>query len=124
MIGGPSSFGAGGWKGTPVAEILPLELDPPKQLILPQAALVLVLDRSGSMNRPVAGARASQQEVANRAAATAIESLRGDALVGVISFSSTARVVVPLQLNSDRRALGERILHVTNRRATALAIGA
>jgi hypothetical protein len=56
---------------------------------LPQAALVLVLDRSGSMNMHVAGARATQQQVANEAAALAIESLRAESLVGVVVFEAT-----------------------------------
>ncbi len=31
MTGGPSPFGAGGWIGSPVAEILPVDLDPPQK---------------------------------------------------------------------------------------------
>ena len=36
MIGGPNSFGAGGWIGSPVAEILPVDLDPPQKKQLPK----------------------------------------------------------------------------------------
>ncbi len=43
MTGGPSSFGAGGWIGSPVAEILPVDLDPPQQKKLPKGALVLIM---------------------------------------------------------------------------------
>ena len=32
MVGGEQSFGAGGWNGTDVEDVLPLELDPPKEL--------------------------------------------------------------------------------------------
>ncbi|MFK7959193.1 MAG: VWA domain-containing protein [Phycisphaerales bacterium] len=97
VIGGSQSFGAGGWAGTPIASILPLDPDPPKDMVLPTAALVLVLDESGSMARPVAGARATQQELANEAAARAVESLRSETLVGVIAFSSAPQTVVRLQ---------------------------
>lgn len=43
MTGGPSSFGAGGWIGSPVAEILPVDLDPPQKKQLPKGALVLIM---------------------------------------------------------------------------------
>jgi uncharacterized membrane protein len=109
MIGGGQSFGAGGWNGSPLEAVLPLELDPPQELILPTAALVLVLDKSGSMNRPVSGARANQQQVANEAAALAIESLRAHSLVGVIAFDTSGHVVVPLQRNADPPAVARTV---------------
>ena len=43
MVGGPQSFGAGGWIGSPVAEILPVDLDPPQKKQLPKGALVLIM---------------------------------------------------------------------------------
>jgi uncharacterized membrane protein len=43
MIGGPQSFGAGGWIGSPVAEVLPVDLDPPQKKQMPKGALVLVM---------------------------------------------------------------------------------
>ena len=43
MAGGPQSFGAGGWIGSPVAEILPVDLDPPQKKQLPKGALVLIM---------------------------------------------------------------------------------
>jgi Mg-chelatase subunit ChlD len=109
MAGGTDSFGAGGWNGTAVEQVLPLELDPPKELRLPTAALVLVLDKSGSMNHPVAGARATQQDVANEGAALAVESLRSESMVGVVTFDFGAHTLVPLQRNDDPRQIAEKI---------------
>ncbi len=109
MIGGRRSFGAGGWNGTQVEAVLPVELDPPRQLRLPTTALVLVLDKSGSMKRRVAGARATQQQVANEAAALAIESLRSDALIGVVTFDAFAREWVPLQRVDEAGAIANRV---------------
>ena len=43
MIGGPQSFGAGGWIGSPVAEVLPVDLDPPQKKQMPKGALVLIM---------------------------------------------------------------------------------
>jgi Ca-activated chloride channel family protein len=43
MTGGPNSFGAGGWIGSPVADILPVDLDPPQKKQLPKGALALLM---------------------------------------------------------------------------------
>lgn len=43
MTGGPKSFGAGGWIGSPVAEILPVDCDPPQKKQMPKGALVLIM---------------------------------------------------------------------------------
>lgn len=43
MIGGPETFGAGGWIGTPVADALPVRLDPPQQRKMPKGALALLM---------------------------------------------------------------------------------
>jgi len=43
MVGGDTSFGAGGWIGSPVAEILPVDMDPPQKKQLPKGALVLIM---------------------------------------------------------------------------------
>lgn len=113
VVGGGNSLGAGGWNGAPLEPILPLELDPPADLVLPQAALVLVLDKSGSMAFSVAGARrSSQQQIANEAAAAAVESLNARSLVGVIAFSDGARTVVPLQRNEDADRIVNEILAI------------
>lgn len=109
MVGGERSFGAGGWNGTVLEEILPLELDPPREARLPEAALVIVMDKSGSMNQPVAGTRSSQQRVANEAAALAIESLRSESLVGVVTFDFTAHVHVPLQRNDNPKEIADKV---------------
>ena len=43
MIGGPESFGAGGWIGSPVAKILPVDMDPPQKKVMVKGALVLIM---------------------------------------------------------------------------------
>jgi len=43
MSGGDQSFGAGGWIGSPVADLLPVDLDPPQKKVMPKGALVLVM---------------------------------------------------------------------------------
>jgi uncharacterized membrane protein len=43
MVGGPDSFGAGGWIGSPLADVLPVDLDPPQKKQMPKGALVLLM---------------------------------------------------------------------------------
>lgn len=43
MLGGPESFGAGGWNDSEVAKILPVRLDPPQTRQIQRGALVLIM---------------------------------------------------------------------------------
>ncbi|MGB1072381.1 MAG: hypothetical protein ACPG1Z_12000, partial [Planctomycetota bacterium] len=43
MVGGSDSFGAGGWKGTPVEEALPVTMDIRQRKIIPNGALAIIL---------------------------------------------------------------------------------
>lgn len=123
MGGGPNSFGAGGWLGTPVAPLLPVLMELPRALQQPRAALVLVIDKSGSMAYPVAGARTTQQQLANEAAALAIESLAARSLIGVVAFDHDAQVVVPLQPNDDPQAIADAVRRIRPQGGTDIASG-
>jgi Ca-activated chloride channel family protein len=101
MVGGPESFGAGGWRGSVIEPVLPVQLDIPERLVVPEAAIVFVLDNSGSMSRGVLGSARSQQQIANEAAARAVQTLDPQDLVGVVAFNSSARVVEELGRNRD-----------------------
>ena len=43
MLGGPESFGAGGWIGSPIEDALPVRLDPPQKRQMPRGALAMVI---------------------------------------------------------------------------------
>ncbi|HYD00722.1 MAG TPA: VWA domain-containing protein [Phycisphaerales bacterium] len=117
MVGGPpptaNSFGAGGWKGTPIEPILPVTLDLPDRLVMPSTAVVIILDSSGSMAHRVMGSSATQQQIANRGAAAALSALDKQDLVGVVEFSSRASWVVPLHANDDPQRTAEKILAIS-----------
>lgn len=120
MIGGPDSFGAGGWKGSPLEPLLPVRLDLPEQLIQPDAAIVFVIDNSGSMGSLVLGTASTQQEIANHSAALAIMALDRRDLVGVIVFNSTTEVLIPLAPNTDPRASAEKVRSIVSGGGTVL----
>ncbi len=49
MVGGPRSYGSGGYNSTPVEEALPVHTDVRVERARPNVAIVFVLDKSGSM---------------------------------------------------------------------------
>ncbi len=100
MIGGDQSFGAGGYLGTPIEKVLPVDMDLLNQKIMPAAALVIVIDNSGSMGESVAGSPSTKQELANKAAAAAIGPLTDRDYLGVVSFDEEAHTVVGLSRNT------------------------
>ena len=109
MVGGYNSFGAGGWKGSDLEAVLPVELDLPDEIVTAQAAVCFIIDSSGSMNAPVNMGTRSQQEIANEGAAYAILSLDETDLVEVIEFDSSPRVVIPMQQNREPQKSAARV---------------
>lgn len=85
MLGSENSFGLGGYHKTPVEEVLPLVSRFEKEKEKPSLAMVLVLDKSGSMEGlPIALAR--------QAAKSAAELLSGRDQIAVIGFDSEALI--------------------------------
>ena len=110
MIGGPTAFGAGGWTNTVVdRELLPVTCAIPNQTVLPSGALVLVIDRSGSMSAPVGSSGYTQMQVASEAAALALGTLYPDDLVGVVAFDGEATWVHDLDLNRDPNLVAAQV---------------
>lgn len=101
MVGGPDSFGAGGWKGTPLEPILPVRLDLPEQVIAPPSAVALVLDNSGSMRYTLSGGSVSKQRIVNEGAALAVLTLDRTDVLCVIAFNSSPDIVIPVGRNTD-----------------------
>lgn len=113
VMGGPDSFGAGGWNNSTLSRIFPVDCELPAQLVLPTGALVLVIDRSGSMMSPVGGTAYSQQELAAEAAVMAISTLYPRDMIGVVAFDHAATWVTPLGYNNDRRAVMHQVRSIT-----------
>ncbi len=112
MVGGPDSFAAGGWTGSPIDRILPVECQIPSQTILPSGALVLVIDRSGSMASGVTGSQYSKLEIAAEAAVQAISTLYPQDLVGVVVFDDSAQWVVSLTPVTNPKSIAGQVRSV------------
>jgi uncharacterized membrane protein len=96
MIGGRESFGAGGWRRSPVAEALPVELDPRDTQERPDVALVLVIDRSGSMAES-AGIGLTKLDLAKEAVYQSSLGLEQGDQIGVVGFDTVANWVLEMQ---------------------------
>ena len=104
MVGGPQSFGAGGWRDTPVEATLPVSMDIPTAMITPPVSVVVLIDTSGSMSEEENGR--SKLSLAVEGAQRIAALLRDDDEITVIPFDAAARDVVgPLPGSQREQAI-------------------
>ncbi|MBA2720665.1 MAG: VWA domain-containing protein, partial [Chloroflexi bacterium] len=110
MIGGPKSYGAGGYTDTPVEETLPVDMGVKDQQKQPDVALVVVIDKSGSMDAchcntfdgggggmgsGIGGVR--KVDIGKEAILRAAAAMTARDQLGVVAFDDTAHWVVQIQ---------------------------
>lgn len=113
VIGGDQTFGLGEYADTPLEAILPVTVQPPDRDQVASLALVVVIDRSGSMAATdTVDRRASRLDLAKEGAILAVETLKEGDQAGVIAFDTSAQWIadiLPLSGASDARAVAGRI---------------
>ncbi|MBW2277514.1 MAG: VWA domain-containing protein [Deltaproteobacteria bacterium] len=102
MAGGEDSFGSGGYQGTRIEKIMPVRFDSEKQREQPNVAIVLAIDRSGSMSGP-------KIEAAKESARATTEVLSSSDLIGVVAFDSQPTTIVRVQRASNRMRISTDI---------------
>lgn len=107
MAGGQDSFGSGGYQGTRMEQILPVRFDSEKIKEQPDIALVLVIDRSGSMQGP-------KLEAAKESARVTSEVLAPNDYISVVAFDSEAQVFVRPQRAGNRMRISAEISRLTS----------
>ena len=80
MVGGPNSFGPGGYRKTVIEEILPVEMDITKKKVLPKGALAIILHTCEFPEGNTWGKRITKQ---------AIKVLHPQDEIGVLVYGST-----------------------------------
>jgi Ca-activated chloride channel family protein len=103
MVGGDSSFGLGGYADSPLAAVMPVTMKPPQHKEK-KRALVLIIDKSGSMGRN------DKLTYAKAAAETVTKTLKDSDLIGVIGFDSQPFVVIPLQSVGQSRPYFDQMI--------------
>jgi uncharacterized membrane protein/Mg-chelatase subunit ChlD len=104
MVGGENSFGAGGWRRSPIEQALPVTMDIPTQLRLPPVSIVILIDVSGSMSAEENGR--SKISLAAEGAQRIAALMRDDDELTVVLFSTQPeRVIGPLPGSSRDQAI-------------------
>lgn len=111
VLGGPQAYELGGYGSTPLARVLPVELDPVVPEVDTAVTLIVILDQSGSMGMPV-GRGKNKLDLANEGAAASIRLLRPFDHVGVMSVTDRVRWQVKVQPAIDREAMERKVLGI------------
>lgn len=114
MIGGEQSFGLGGYHKTPIEQALPVSSDFDAQKQKPSLAIMLVIDKSGSMG-------GMKVELAKDAARSAIDLLEPRDRIGVIAFDGEPHWIARLQSAADAPSLARQVAALTAGGGTNLA---
>ncbi|MCC6572222.1 MAG: VWA domain-containing protein [Planctomycetes bacterium] len=108
MIGGPRSFAPGGYYDTPVERALPVTCDVTEQGRKQIPALLMVLDRSGSMNMTVGGR--TKMELANEGCALSVDLAPAGSYFGILAVDTGPDWVLNLALLKDKNAARGRAM--------------
>lgn len=109
-VGGPQSFGVGGYFRTPLEDVLPVDMQLKDQKRRPRLTIVFIIDHSGSMSETSGGVQ--KIELAKEAAIRAVELLSPTDKVGVIQFDDSASWVVPITTLDDPDTVINRIASI------------
>jgi Ca-activated chloride channel homolog len=105
MAGGEDSFGSGGYQGSRIEQIMPVRFDSETTRDQPDIALMLVIDRSGSM-------QGAKLEAAKESARATTEVLAPNDIIGVVAFDSEAITYVKPQRASNRMRISAEISRI------------
>jgi len=87
MLGGEESFGLGGYYRTPIEEALPVTMEVKQKLEIPSLAVVLSIDRSGSMAMTT-DSKVTKLDIAKEASHLVVDLLDDRNEVGVMSWDT------------------------------------
>ncbi len=108
VIGGPNSYGVGGYYQTPLEETLPVEMRIKDQKRIPRLLMVYVIDRSGSMEQ-IGPSGVTNLELSKEAVRRSLNFLFPEDRAGVLSFDSNPQWLVAIDYVKDRSAM-ERLV--------------
>lgn len=113
MTGGQDSFGLGGYFDTPVEKALPVYMDLRNKKETPSLGLMLVVDRSGSME-------VRKMEIAKEGARRAASMLGAQDTLGVVAFDSLPWWVVEPVKVTDKQDLLDKISSIRANGGTSI----
>jgi uncharacterized membrane protein len=111
MLGGEESFGLGGYYRTPIEEALPVTMDVKQKVEIPSLAVVLSIDRSGSMAMST-DEKITKLDLAKEAAHLVVDLLDERNEVGVMSWDTEFIWDAPVRSARDKSAIHHSIATV------------
>lgn len=109
-IGGENSFALGQYRNTALEEVLPVYMDLKGEKEIPEIAIALVIDHSGSMD--YGNKYVNRLNLAQQAAVKSLETLRETDTIGVLAFDDTYSWVVDFQKAQNIENITEKILSI------------
>jgi len=103
MTGGKHSFGPGGYFKSPLEAVLPVSMELRQEHRKLALAIVVAMDRSGSMAVPVSGGR-TKMDLANLAAVQVLDLLSPLDEFGVVAVDSSSHIIADLNPIEGRAA--------------------
>jgi Ca-activated chloride channel homolog len=105
-VGGDQTYTAGAYRGTPLETMLPLEMELDSKKVLPAGALVLIIDKSGSMS-------GRKIEMVKQAAMGAVDALGAKDYVAVLAFDGATYTVSDFHKATDKKEILKSISGIT-----------
>ncbi|MCT4544088.1 MAG: VWA domain-containing protein [Vallitalea sp.] len=112
-IGGESSYALGGYYKTPLETVLPVNIKMRGKQDKPNIAMVLVIDKSGSMS-------GQKLRLAKEAATRTVEVLEDNDEIGVIAFDNKPYDIVDLQKAKSREDIIGSVLNINEGGGTSI----
>lgn len=118
--GGEDSYALGGYRDTVLETVLPVDMQLRSMNELPSMAMVMVIDRSGSMTGRAEGTGVSNLDIAVRAATVAVDNLQDTDYVGVLTFDDKFHWQVELRQADDKAAIKDEIKKISDGGGTTI----
>ncbi|MFO0694505.1 MAG: VWA domain-containing protein [Polyangiales bacterium] len=113
MLGAEHAFGLGGYASTPIEEVMPATFDLRRRRDRLSLAMVIAIDRSGSMSAPVPGGR-QKIELANEAAARSASLLSENDRVAVFHVDTEVHETQPMTRVTEPGAIAAACRRATS----------
>ncbi|MEX2222538.1 MAG: VWA domain-containing protein [Candidatus Rokuibacteriota bacterium] len=108
MLGGEESFGLGGYYRTPIEEALPVTMEVKQKIEIPSLAVVLSIDRSGSMAMTT-DEKVTKLDIAKEAAHLVVDLLDERNEVGIMSWDTEFIWDAPVRPARDKQGIHQAI---------------
>ena len=111
MTGGQKSYGPGGYFKSPLERVLPISMEMRREHRKLSVAVVVALDRSGSMSMPAGGGRI-KMDLADLGTVQVLDLLSPMDEIGVFAVDTVAHEIVPLDTVENNLGYRSKILAI------------